>query len=106
MGTPLLFATLGGVLSERAGVIHLGMEGIMLVSALVTFVVDLQTGSKVLALIGAMMAAGALSGLHGFVCISLRGNQIASGLALALFGNWSQWTFWRCSDWKYSQFIK
>ena len=86
MGTPLLFATLGGVLSERAGVIHLGMEGNMLVSALVTFVVDLQTGSKVLALIGAMMAAGALSGLHGFVCISLRGNQIASGLALALFG--------------------
>ena len=69
MGTPLLFATLGGVLSERAGVIHLGMEGIMLVSALVTFVVDLQTGSKVLALIGAMMAAGALSGLHGFVCV-------------------------------------
>ena len=63
MGTPVLFATLGGVLSERAGVIHLGMEGIMLVSALVTFVVDLQTGSKVLALIGAMMAAGALLSL-------------------------------------------
>ena len=51
------------------------------------------------------MAAGALSGLHGFVCISLRGNQIASGLALALFGTGLR-TFWRCSDWKYSHFIK
>ena len=86
MGTPLLFATLGGVVSERSGVIHLGMEGIMLVSALTSFVVDLHFGSKILAVLAALGAAGTLSALHGVVCISLRGNQIASGLALALFG--------------------
>ncbi|GIT62575.1 MAG: hypothetical protein Ct9H300mP21_01210 [Pseudomonadota bacterium] len=45
MGTPLLFATLGGVIGERAGVINLGMEGLMLVGALVAFVVMLNTGN-------------------------------------------------------------
>ena len=87
MGTPLLFATLGGVVSERAGVINLGMEGLMLIGALTAFVVDLNTGSKLLALAAAAIAAGLVTVIHAVVCISLRANQIASGLALALFGS-------------------
>ena len=86
MGTPLLFATLGGVISERAGVINLGMEGLMLVGALVAFVVMLNTGSYILAVIAATIASGLVSMLHGFVCLMLRANQIASGLALTFFG--------------------
>ena len=86
MGTPLLFATLGGVISERAGVINLGMEGLMLVGALVAFVVMLNTGSYILAVIAATIASGLVSMLHGFVCLMLRASQIASGLALTFFG--------------------
>ena len=87
MGTPLLFATLGGVISERAGVINLGMEGLMLVGALVAFVVMLNTGSYLYAVIAATIASGLVSMLHGFVCLMLRANQIASGLALTFFGS-------------------
>ena len=86
MGTPLLFSTLGGVMSERSGVINLGMEGLMLIGALIAFVVDLYTGSKILAVGLAALGAGLVTVIHGVVCISLRANQIASGLALALFG--------------------
>ena len=86
MGTPLLFATLGGVISERAGVINLGMEGLMLVGALVAFVVMLNTGSYLYAVIAATIVSGLVSMLHGFVCLMLRANQIASGLALTFFG--------------------
>ena len=86
MGTPLLFAALGGVLSERSGVINLGMEGLMLVGALLAFVVKLHTGSFALALAAAAGVAGLVTMVHGFVCLVLRANQIASGLALTLFG--------------------
>ena len=86
MGTPLLLATLGGVISERAGVINLGMEGLMLVGALTAFVVMLHTNSALVAVCAAAMAGGLVTMLHGLVCIMLRANQIASGLALTLFG--------------------
>ena len=86
MGTPLLFATLGGVISERAGVINLGMEGLMLVGALVAFVVMLNTGSYFYAVAAAAMASGIVSMIHGVVCLMLRASQIASGLALTFFG--------------------
>jgi len=86
MGTPLLFATLGGVISERAGVINLGMEGLMLVGALVAFVVMLNTGNYFYALVAASISSGIVSMIHGFVCLMLRASQIASGLALTFFG--------------------
>jgi len=86
MGTPLLFATLGGVISERAGVINLGMEGLMLVGALVAFVVMLNTGSYFYAVSAAAFASGIVSMIHGVVCLMLRASQIASGLALTFFG--------------------
>ena len=86
MGTPLLFATLGGVISERAGVINLGMEGLMLVGALVAFVVMLNTGNYFLAVAAAALASGIVSIIHGVVCLMFRASQIASGLALTFFG--------------------
>ena len=86
MGTPLLLATLGGVISERAGIINLGMEGLMLVGALTAFVVMLHTNSALVAVCAAALAGGLVTMLHGLVCIMLRANQIASGLALTLFG--------------------
>ncbi len=86
MGTPLLYATLGGVISERAGVINLGMEGLMLVGALVAFVVMLNTGSYFYAVAAAAFASGIVSMIHGVVCLMLRASQIASGLALTFFG--------------------
>jgi len=86
MGTPLLFATLGGVISERAGVINLGMEGLMLVGALVAFVVMLNTGNYFYAVAAAAFASGIVSMIHAVVCLMLRASQIASGLALTFFG--------------------
>jgi simple sugar transport system permease protein len=86
MGTPLLFATLGGVISERSGVINLGMEGLMLVGALTAFVADLYLDSKLAAVVLAALVAGLVTLIHAFICVTLRANQIASGLALALFG--------------------
>ncbi|MBF0280683.1 MAG: ABC transporter permease [SAR324 cluster bacterium] len=86
MGTPLLFGTLGGVISERSGVINLGMEGLMLVGALTAFVVDLRFGSKITAVCMAALVAGLVTTIHAVVSITLRANQIASGLALTLFG--------------------
>ena len=86
MGTPLLFATLGGVISERAGVINLGMEGLMLVGALVAFIVMLNTGNYFLAVAAAALASGIVSIIHGVICLTLRASQIASGLALTFFG--------------------
>ncbi|MBW1649075.1 MAG: ABC transporter permease [Deltaproteobacteria bacterium] len=86
MGTPILFGTLGGVISERAGVINLGMEGLMLIGALTSFVVKLYTGSTILAVSAAAFVAGAATFLHALVCISMRASQIASGLALTMFG--------------------
>ncbi len=86
MGTPLLFATLGGVISERAGVINLGMEGLMLIGALVAFVVMLNTGNYFYSVVAAALASGTVSMVHGIVCLMLRASQIASGLAMTFFG--------------------
>ena len=68
MGTPLLFATLGGVISERAGVINLGMEGLMLVGALVAFVVMLNTGNYFYAII--QQSTGQDNFFFNFICLS------------------------------------
>lgn len=85
-GTPLLFATLGELLAERAGVLNLGVEGMMLVGALSGFAVSYATGNPWLGVVAAMLAAGVLSLLHGLVAITLRGDQVVSGLALTFVG--------------------
>ncbi|MGV8981127.1 ABC transporter permease [Clostridium sp.] len=86
-GTPLLFATLGEILIERAGNLNLGVEGMMLMGAVIGFLVGLNTASVFAALLGAMVA-GAFGGLiFAFLTISLRANQVVTGLALATFGS-------------------
>ena len=85
-GTPILFATLGEIFAERAGVLNLGVEGMMLMGAMTGFGVAHVTGNPWAGVIAGMLAAGVLSLLHAFVVITLRADQVVSGLALTFFG--------------------
>ena len=85
-GTPILYATLGEVISERAGVMNLGLEGVMLVGAFAGFAVTRSTGSPWLGLCAAFGAGVAITLVHAFLCITLMCNQTVSGLALVLAG--------------------
>jgi simple sugar transport system permease protein len=85
-GTPLLFATVGDLITERAGILNLGVEGMMLVGAVSGFAVSANTGNPWLGVLVGMLAGGVLSLLHGLVAISLRGDQVVSGLALTFVG--------------------
>ena len=85
-GTPLIFAAIGGILGERAGVINLGMEGMMLIGAVTTFLVAKKVSSPTIAFIAAGIAGGLLALIHAVLAISLRANQIVCGLALTIFG--------------------
>lgn len=85
-GTPLLLATLGEILCEKAGNLNLGVEGMMLMGAVMGFVTGYTTKSPALALIVAMIA-GALGGLiFAILTVSLRANQVVTGLTLTIFG--------------------
>lgn len=85
-GTPILFASLGEILTERAGVLNLGLEGLMLVGAVSGFSVALASHNPWLGVAGAMLAGGALALVHAVLSVTLKANQVVSGLALALFG--------------------
>src|SRR5215217_6381984 len=85
-GTVLLFATLGEIFSERAGVLNLGVEGMMLFGAMSAFGVAIASGNAWLAILVAMLAAGLLSQLHAFIVITLQSDQVVSGLALTFVG--------------------
>ena len=89
-GTPLLFASLGELLTERSGVLNLGVEGMMLIGAVMGFwaVQRVHSGSAIslaAALAVAALAGGALALIHAFLVVTLRANQIVSGLALTIF---------------------
>lgn len=85
-GTPILYATLGEMMTEKGGVLNLGVEGIMSVAALAAFWVSLITGSPWLGFLAGGTAGMIFASLHGFVCISCLGNQVVSGLALTILG--------------------
>lgn len=85
-GTVLLFATIGEIFSERAGVLNLGLEGMMLIGAMSAFSVTVSTEQGWLGLIAAMIAGGILALLHGVVTIHLQADQVVSGLALTFLG--------------------
>jgi len=86
-GTPLLFATLGEILIEKSGNLNLGVEGMMLMGAVIGFLFGLKTGNVLAALLGAMIAGAAGGLIFAFLTITLRTNQVVTGLALATFGS-------------------
>jgi ABC-type uncharacterized transport system permease subunit len=85
-GTVLLFAAIGEIFAERAGVLNLGVEGMMLMGAVAGYSTALSTGNPWLGLVVAMIVGGLLALLHGVVTIHLRADQVVSGLALTFLG--------------------
>lgn len=85
-GTPLVYAALGELVVERAGVLNMGVEGMMVIGAISAFAVTMSTGSLTLGVLAAMIAAMLLSLLFAVLAISFKANQVAVGLALTIFG--------------------
>jgi general nucleoside transport system permease protein len=85
-GTPLALAGLGLLINEKAGVLNLGAEGMMLVAAIAGFAAAFTTGSDTLAFVAGAAAGGLLAAAFGVLVIWLNTNQYATGLALSLFG--------------------
>lgn len=85
-GTVLLFATIGEIFSERAGVLNLGVEGMMLIGAMSAFSTTIATGNPWLGVLVAMLFAGLISQVHAFITITLQADQVVSGLALTFLG--------------------
>ena len=82
VATPLVLCAMGGLFSEKSGVIDVGLEGKMLVAAFFAAATASLTGSAWAGVAAAIVAAEALALLHGFACITHRGNQVVSGIAL------------------------
>jgi general nucleoside transport system permease protein len=85
-GTPLLIIALGELICEKSGVLNLGQEGMMLMGAMAGFAGALFTGSLVAGLIFAMLAGMLMSLIFGLLTLTLNTNQVATGLALTIFG--------------------
>lgn len=86
-GTAILFASIGEIFAERAGVLNLGVEGMMLMGAMTAFGVAHGTGNPWLGLLAAAGVGGVLALLHAFVTVTLRADQVVSGLALTFVGS-------------------
>ena len=84
--TPLVFAAIGELVAERAGVLNLGVEGMMIVGAVAGFSAVIAAKSLALALAAAMVGGAVMALLFGVLTLTLRANQVASGLALTMFG--------------------
>ncbi len=82
LAAPLVLAALAGLYSERAGVIDIGLEGKMLAAAFAAAATAAVTGSAWLGLLAGIAASCLLAGVHGFACISQKGNQVVSGMAI------------------------
>jgi simple sugar transport system permease protein len=85
-GTPLVYAALGELVTERSGVLNLGVEGTMLTGAISGFIVAFMTGNVWLGVGTAMLAGAGMSLLFAILAVSLKANQVAVGLALTIFG--------------------
>jgi simple sugar transport system permease protein len=85
-GTPLLFVCIGEIYAERSGVLNVGLEGLMLVGAIAGFYVSFTTGSAPLGVVAAAVAGALFATIHAFTTITLRADQIVSGLTLTILG--------------------
>jgi ABC-type uncharacterized transport system permease subunit len=85
-GTPLVYAALGELVTEKAGVLNLGVEGMMLVGAVSSFAVAATTGHPWLGVVAGLAAGALLSLVFAVLTLTLMANQVATGLALSLFG--------------------
>lgn len=84
--TPVLYACIGEIFSERAGVLNLGLEGIMLMGAVMAFITASSTSNLGLAILVTMLTGALMGLLYAFVTVTLRANQIVAGLAMVFFG--------------------
>ena len=84
--TPLVFAGIGELVTEKSGVLNLGLEGLMLVGAVTGFITLVLTGNYFYSLFSSILSGVILSGIFAFLVLNLMTNQIATGLALTIFG--------------------
>jgi general nucleoside transport system permease protein len=87
VSTPLIFCALAGLLSERAGVVDIGLEGKMLFAAFAAGAAGAAYGSTLLAVFLAMLIAVALAWMHGLACVSHKGDQVVSGVAINIIAS-------------------
>lgn len=85
--TPLIFAALGGVLSEKSGVINIGLEGMMTIGALMASIVAIKSGNPWMGLLAGGFAGLALSLFHAVASIRFKANQVVSGMAINFLGS-------------------
>ncbi len=85
MATPIVYAALGGIFSERVGIINIGLEGTMLVSAFAGVTVSFYTGNPWLGVVVAVLAGGLIGLLHALLTVKFVGNQIVSGTGINIF---------------------
>lgn len=86
MSVPLVLTALGGMFSERSGVVNIGLEGMMLVGAFTAVAVTGVARSPWIGLVGAAIGGGALALVHAIICVKYKGNHIVSGAGLILIG--------------------
>jgi ABC-type uncharacterized transport system permease subunit len=86
-GNSLVFATLGEIFTERSGILNLGLEGIMIMGAMTAFAGVFHSQSLIIGLLVAMLVGALMAAIHAFLTISLRTDQVVTGLALTLFGS-------------------
>ncbi len=85
-GTPIVFAALGELITEKSGVLNLGVEGMMLVGAIAGFAATVLSGNPWLGILAGMAAGAMMATIFAVLTLQLMANQVASGLALTLFG--------------------